>query len=78
MRYLEYKKIVITLEDYRLVTKFLRQKDKTTCSHCFIKNQDIYARKKHEETVHEKRVKKHKCDKCEASYSNRNAMSYYM
>ena len=75
MRYLEYKKIVITLEDYRLVTKFLRQKDKTTCSHCFIKNQDIYARKKHEETVHEKRVKKHNCDKCEASYSNRNAMS---
>ena len=36
-----------------------------------------YARKKHEETLHEGKPKQYKCEKCTKSFSNSNALSYH-
>ena len=47
------------------------------CSYCFV-TQDKFARKKHEEAVHEKKQQKYKCEECAKSYSNKNSLSYHM
>jgi len=48
-----------------------------TCSFCLKTFFGITARRKHEENVHQGKVKGFKCDLCDKSYSNNNALSYH-
>ena len=70
-------KSVVDLYDYEQAELELKRVDNRTCSVCLQKCQDKFARKKHEEVVHEGKVKALKCDVCEKSYSNKNALSYH-
>ena len=65
------------LEDYKQACLKVTRRDAGTCSVCFLQCQDKYARKKHEETLHEGKPKQHKCDKCNKTFSNSNACSYH-
>ena len=53
--------------------KIVKRNDAKTCSICLSISQDAYARRKHEETVHEGFT----CIKCGKSYTNRNALNYH-
>ena len=76
MRPFQHKSIV-DIEDYKTAEKNLKILDARTCSFCLRESQDSYARKKHEDTVHNKKTGKFKCDQCVRSFSNMNALSYH-
>ena len=67
------------LEDYKQACLNLTRRDAGTCSVCFLlcQDNDKYARKKHEETLHEGKPKQYKCEKCTKSFSNSIALSYH-
>ena len=67
----------MTLDDYEQVDKGLQGLDARSCSVCSLKCQDTFARKEHEKNVHEGLGKRFKCDKCEKSFSNSNALEYH-
>ena len=68
---------VACIEEYKRAEKILLSVDSRTCSVCLVQSQDKYARIKHEEIVHNGKEKKYKCDKCDKSYSNTNALNYH-
>ena len=51
--------------------------DNRTCATCLIKLPDYFARRKHEEHVHEGKEKDFKCQECEKVFSNSNALKYH-
>ena len=71
------QKSVVTLSDYKVAEKILKSVDGQTCGFCLVQCQDSYARKKHEEVVHERKAGKFQCDQCGRSFSNRNALQYH-
>ena len=71
------QKSVASIEDYKQAEKIIFHADSRTCSVCLVQSQDKYARIKHEENVHEGKEKQYKCDKCDKSYSNANALNYH-
>ena len=74
LRPFEVNKSLTTREEYKSATRHLKRIDGRTCSYCFVTLQDKFARKKHEEAVHEKKQQKYKCEECTKSYS----LSYHM
>ena len=68
---------VTTIENYKAAEKILINGDARTCSFCLVQSQDAFARKKHEEKVHRNLPGKFKCDLCERSFSNENALKYH-
>ena len=76
MRPFEQKSIT-SIEEYKQAEKILNNIDSRTCSVCLLKSQDKYARVKHEESVHEGKEKQYKCNICDKSYSNINALNYH-
>ena len=68
---------VVSLDDYKQADLEMKSVDNRTCSVCLQKCRDKFARKKHEEVVHEGKVTGIKCDICEKSYSNKNALNYH-
>ena len=69
---------VVTIEDYRQSVKILNWAEDRTCSFCLIKSHDKYGRERHEETIHEKKEQKFKCEHCNKSYSNTNALKHHI
>ena len=65
------------LDQYKEACMNLARRDARTCSACLVKCQDKFARKQHEQSVHEGKPKQHKCEKCNQSFSNSNALSYH-
>ena len=65
------------LYHYKEACLNLTRRDARTCSVCLIQCQDKFARKKHEETIHEGKPKQHKCERCIKTFSNSNALSYH-
>ena len=77
MRPFEHKSVVSNM-DYKLAEKIVKRNDAKTCSICLCMSQDAFARRKHEETVHEGRKDSgYTCIKCGKSYTNRNALKYH-
>ena len=77
MRPFEQKSVVSKM-DYKLAEKIVKRNDARTCSICLCTSQDAFARRKHEETVHEGRKDLgYSCVKCGKSYTNRNALNYH-
>ena len=68
---------VITLTDYIEEDNCQKQLDEKTCSCCLLVSQNKLSRIKHEAVVHEKTEQKYRCEKCEKSYSNINALVYH-
>ena len=69
---------VVTLEDYKYAEKIVKNAEGRTCSFCLFKCHDCFGRKRHEDTVHKKKAGKYGCDKCEKSFSNKNALKYHV
>ena len=69
-----------TIDDYKNAMKILHRTDNRTCSFCFFKCQDKYARERHEDIVHKKEIseKKFKCCLCTKSYTNKSALDYHI
>ena len=55
----------------------LMKQDGRTCSHCFKICKNKKMMEKHEYNVHLTTEMKHKCDQCNRSYLNRNALHYH-
>ena len=68
---------IMWLDQYKKACLNLTHREGRTCSVCLVQYQDKNTRKKHEETVHEGKPKKYKCEKCHKSFSNSNALSYH-
>ena len=69
---------VVSITDYKLAERIVKNLDASTCSVCLLTSKDSNSRKKHEETVHEGKYNgKYSCIKCEKSYSNKNALAYH-
>ena len=71
------QKSVVTLSDYKVAEKILMNVDDRTCEFCLVQCQDSYARKKHEEALHERKVGKFECDQCDRGFSNNKALQYH-
>ena len=69
-------KDVVSMDDYKEADKIVKLTDERTCSFCLFKCKDNFTRKVHERTVHDKKGK-HKCEECDKSYSNSNALIYH-
>jgi hypothetical protein len=69
---------VISLDDYKEMDEVLKERDAKTCSVCLRISDDKLAREKHESVVHMKETQKFKCDQCEKTYSNKNALNYHI
>ena len=69
---------VITLEDFKDMNEILKQRDDRTCSFCLQMSTSSSARQTHESVVHKKETQKLKCDKCDKTYSSKNALSYHI
>ena len=65
------------LKDYKEAATFKKNKDARTCSYCWKVLRDSYEMKKHERSLHEGADSKHKCEKCEKSFMNSNALKYH-
>ena len=76
MRPVEWKSVV-DIEDYEAAEKVIKNDEKRTCSFCLVQSQDSFARRKHEDTVHRKIILKYKCDQCDKSFSNKNALQFH-
>ena len=72
------QKSVVTIEDYKYAERILKHVDDRTCSFCLVKCKDRYARNKHEDIVHRKKPGKYKCDECDKSFQNENALRYHV
>ena len=72
-----YQGNIISLYDFEESKKNLQSADARTCSVCLVKCPDKFACKEHEKNVHEGKAKQHKCDQCDRSYSNSNALEYH-
>ena len=68
---------ILTYTDYLKANKLIEWVDNKTCAFCLVKCSDKYEREKHEESVH-KNNGKYKCETCEKTYSNKNALSYHV
>ena len=68
---------IVTVSDFRSAENRVRREDSKTCSSCYLMFNDKAARKKHEYNTHSKIEKKHKCKKCDKSYTNKNALNYH-
>ena len=68
----------ITVRDFEKESDALVKSDARTCSVCLEKSFDKLAREKHEAVVHFKEIQKFKCDQCEKTYTNKNALSYHV
>ena len=71
------RKNIVTMEDYQEAEKILKWLDSRTCSYCLVKCKNKVERKKHEATVHENKGK-YKCESCDKTYSNKNALNYHI
>ena len=71
------QKSVVTLSDYKEAEKILMNVDGRTCAFCLVQSQDSFARKKHEEVMHERKAGKFECDLCDGGFSNKNALQYH-
>ena len=63
--------------DFKAADRKLNTIDERTCSDCLKQLTTRYKRVQHEDIVHNKAEKRFKCDRCEKSYSNENALSYH-
>ena len=72
-----YNREVISLYQYEEAALALKDIDTRTCSVCLATFRDSTKRKQHEKTVHERKENQHKCDLCDKSYSNKNALEYH-
>ena len=68
---------VITSNNYNYAIKYLKWREARTCSFCYIKLSDKYARIHHEEKVHREVKQKYKCDCCDRDFSNINSLNYH-
>ena len=74
-----YEEIVTTsFKDFKKAVCYLKNRDSRTCSFCFLVLGDIDRRKNHENRIHLKIESKHKCETCNKSYMNKNALAYHM
>ena len=69
---------VITVKEYEEESDVLRTWDEKTCSFCLNVCKNKLAREKHESVVHLKEPQKFKCNQCDKTYSNSNALRYHM
>ena len=69
---------VITFDDFKKMEKILNERDDRTCSVCLQMSTSCSARQKHESVVHKKETQKLKCDLCDKTYSNKNALKYHI
>ena len=67
-----------SLNGYKKAVSYFENKDSRTCSYCFLLLANADKRKIHEKTIHVKMESKYKCEKCEKSYTNTNALAYHM
>lgn len=67
-----------SLKDFKKAVMYYRNKDNSTCSHCFLLLRDSYDRKNHEKKVHLERDSKFKCEICHKSYLCKVALTYHM
>jgi uncharacterized Zn-finger protein len=42
-----------------------------------VQSQDSFARKKHEEVMHERMAGKYECDQCDRGFTTKNALQYH-
>lgn len=74
-----YEEIVnSSLKDFKQAVSFFKKLDNRTCSFCFLVLGDIDRRKNHENRIHLNKESKHKCETCDKSYMNKNALAYHM
>ena len=69
---------VITVRDYEKEAVALVKRNDRTCSVCLDMSFDKLSREKHELVVHFKETQKFKCDQCEKTYTNKNALNYHV
>ena len=69
---------VVTMEDYKFAEKIVKNAEGRTCSFCLLKFHDSFGRKKHEDTIHEKKAGQYGCDQCEKSFTSENALKYHV
>ena len=69
---------VITVRDYEKEADAMVRMNDKTCSVCLDMRFDKVAREKHEAVVHFKESQKFKCDQCEKTYTNKNALDYHV
>jgi uncharacterized C2H2 Zn-finger protein len=70
-------KHAVSMADYEDAVSTINWVDRKTCSECLVKLSDQYDRKKHEETVHYGKEKPYKCESCDKTYANSNALEYH-
>jgi hypothetical protein len=68
--------MVLTGTDFKKSIRLIKSADDRTCGVCLFMCGSAYARKKHE-VNHEAKEKTFKCEKCQKSYSNTNALKYH-
>ena len=71
------RRSIVTLDDYYKADKLLKDIEQRTCSYCLAQLRNKQYREQHEATVHQN-MGKFKCDSCEKTYSNKNALSYHV
>merc|ERR1719477_149306 len=64
--------------DYKKAIELVRWSDARTCSVCLSEHQDSYARRKHEEQIHDKKDREFKCMQCDKSFTNKNSLDYHI
>ena len=69
---------VVTLDDYRFAEKIEKKTENRTCSFCLLKLNDSFCRKRHEDRVHRKKAGQYRCDQCNKSFTNENALQYHV
>ena len=67
----------LSVKDYKEAAIFKKNNDARICSYCWKVLSDSYDMKKHEKSLHEGADSKFKCEKCEKSYMNHNALKYH-
>ena len=68
---------ILKHKDYVEAEKLLKWADNRTCSFCLVKYKNKFEREIHEATVHENKGK-YKCESCEKTYSDKNALAYHV
>ena len=71
-------KEIMNSADYKKAIELVRWSDARTCSVCLSEHQDSYARRKHEEQIHDKKDREFKCTQCDKSFTNKNSLDYHI